>query len=98
MVFRRDGVERPDNRTLTLGNVSASQAGTYAVVVSGACGLPVTNSATLTVSTNAIVTTPPANQTVCPGGAASFSVTATGTALAYQWYFGVTALNGQTNL
>ena len=68
------------------------------MVVSGACGLPVTNSATLTVSTNAIVTTPPANQTVCPGGAASFSVTATGTALAYQWYFGVTALNGQTTV
>jgi hypothetical protein len=66
------------------------------VIVSGACGNPVTNSATLVVNANVVVTTPPANQTACPGGVALFGVSATGTALTYQWYFGASILNGQT--
>jgi len=44
-----------------------------------------------------VVTTPPVNQTNCPGGTATFSVTATGTALRYQWLKGTTTLTGQTN-
>jgi len=56
----------------------------------------VTNSAILTVNENVVVATPPANQTVCPGNNASFSVSATGTGLAYQWYKGTTMLAGQT--
>jgi hypothetical protein len=36
--------------TLMLPSVSASDAGIYSVVVSGVCGLPATNSATLTVN------------------------------------------------
>src|SRR6185369_16969748 len=37
--------------TLTLNNVSFSDAGSYSVVVSGVCGTPITNSATLVVNT-----------------------------------------------
>ncbi len=44
-----------------------------------------------------VVVTPPQPQTNCPGGTASFSVTATGTALRYQWLKGTTTLTGQTN-
>ncbi|MEI6899146.1 MAG: ice-binding family protein [Bacteroidota bacterium] len=41
------------------------------------------------------ITTQPTNQTVCLGNSASFSVTATGTALSYQWRLGtVNILNG----
>jgi len=83
--------------TLSLSAVSATDAGTYSVVVSGTCGDAVTNSAILTVNENVVVATPPANQTVCPGSSASFSVSATGTGLAYHWYKGTTMLNGQTN-
>src|SRR6185295_1100239 len=65
--------------TLTLNNVSAADAGIYSVVVSGVCGTPITNSATLVVSANAFVSTTPLNATNCPGTTANFSVTAGGT-------------------
>jgi hypothetical protein len=81
---------------LTLTNVSASDAGTYNLVISGACGVSVTNSATLFVNANTIVTTPPANTTVCPGTTANFGVNATGTGLTYQWYNATGELAGQT--
>ena len=38
--------------TLSLNNVSNINSGTYSVVISGTCGKPVTNSATLTVNLN----------------------------------------------
>ena len=58
----------------------------YQVIVSGACTPPVTsNAVTLTVNTAPAVTTPPADVTVCDGQNATFTVTATGTGLTYQW-------------
>ncbi len=82
--------------SLVLGNVSAADAGTYSVVVSGVCGEAVTNSATLTVNENVVVASAPVSLTNCPGTSASFSVTANGTGLSYQWYKGGSALPGQT--
>ena len=71
-----------------LANVSAADAGTYSVVVSGTCGNAVTNSASLTVNQNVVVASAPVSVTNCPGTSASFSVSATGTGLSYQWYKG----------
>src|SRR6185295_11101222 len=82
--------------TLTLNNVSFGDAGAYSVVVSGVCGAPITNSATLVVNTNAFVSTAPSNSTNCPGTTANFSVSASGTGLNYQWYKGVAPLANQT--
>ena len=82
--------------SLVLANVSAADAGTYSVVVSGACGNAVTNSASLTVNQNVAVASGPVSLTKCPGDSASFSVNATGTGLSYQWYNGSTTLAGQT--
>ena len=73
-----------------LSNVSAADAGTYSVVVSGTCGNAVTNSASLTVNQNVVVASAPVSVTNCPGTSASFSVSATGTGLSYQWYKGTT--------
>ena len=58
--------------------------------------LAVTNSANLTVNQNVVIATGPQNQTVCPGANPSFSVSATGTGLSYQWFKGASALPGQT--
>src|SRR5204863_2214024 len=77
-------------------NVSAADAGTYNVVVSGTCGNAVTNSASLTVNQNVAVSTAPVSLTNCPGSSASFSVSASGTGVSYQWYKGTSALAGQT--
>src|SRR5439155_1344822 len=82
--------------SLTLNNVSASDAGTYNVVVSGICGNPLTNSASLTLNQNVAVSSGPVSLTNCPGTSASFSVSATGTGLSYQWYKGSSAMGSQT--
>ena len=55
-----------------------------------------TNGAMLVVNTAALIGSAPADQTVCPGGSASFSVSATGTGLSYQWYKSASPLAGQT--
>ncbi len=72
--------------SLALSNVSATDAATYSVVVSDVCGNAVTNSASLTVNQNVAVVSGPVSLTNCPGSSASFSVSATGTGLSYQWY------------
>ena len=43
------------------------------------------NPVTLTVNTLPTITTSPTNKTICPGENATFTVTATGTGLTYQW-------------
>src|SRR6185369_8969017 len=82
--------------SLSLNNVSASDAGTYSVTVSGTCGNSMTSSATLTVNDNIAVSTAPVSLTNCPGTTATFSVAATGTGLSYQWYKNNSVLLVQT--
>ncbi len=77
-----------------LNSVSATDAGTYSVVVSGVCGSPVSQSATLTVNQDLAVASAPVSVTNCPGTSASFSVSATGTGLSYQWYNGTATAGG----
>lgn len=57
----------------------------YRVLVTGQCGVTTSSAATLTVQTAPAITTPPQSTTLCLGSPATFSVTATGTALVYQW-------------
>ena len=65
----------------------AADAGSYDVVVSGTCTPPVTSAAaTLTIDAlPAITGQPAASQAICEGSTATFTVTATGTSLTYQW-------------
>ena len=83
--------------SLTLNNVATSQAGIYTVIVSGACG-SVTNSAILTVNVPVTVTVPPVSQTTVVGSNVTFSVTATGTGLSYQWLFGGSVIGTSSSL
>src|SRR5438046_2047207 len=43
-----------------------------------------------------VLSSAPANVTTCGGTSASFSVSATGTGLSYQWFKGGSAMAGQT--
>src|SRR5207244_1172941 len=79
-----------------LNNVSAADAGSYSVTVSGTCGNGITSSATLTVNQNVVVSSAPVSLTNCPGTSASFSISANGAGLSYQWYKDNTALSGRT--
>ncbi len=69
----------------TINPVAAGDGGNYDVVVTGTCAPAATsNIAVLTVNTVSI-TTQPANQSVCVGANATFTVVANGNNLTYQW-------------
>jgi O-glycosyl hydrolase len=92
-----NGIAGATTTSLTLSNVTQTNAGTYSVIVSNALGI-VTNSAILTVLDPYIVTQPVAVQNLPTGSTANFSATATGTApLTYRWKKnGVNLSNGST--
>lgn len=73
--------------TLNVNAVTAAQNGyAYRVVISNMCNTVTSSCATLTVNSPIVVTTQPANASVClPTTTASFSVALTGTAPTYQW-------------
>ncbi len=84
------------NSTLTIPNVSVTNAGSYSVLVSGMLN-SMTNTATLIVSTN-VTATPLTSLAECSGSPATFSTTASGTGpISYVWRFNGTLLSGQTN-
>ncbi len=89
------------NSSLALLNVTTNDAAEYCVRVSGACGSPVTNCASLTVNLP-VTATSLTNQTVCHGSTIVFSTVAGGTGpFSYQWFQFVGRFNfplpGETN-
>ncbi|MCS7000616.1 MAG: immunoglobulin domain-containing protein, partial [Candidatus Kapabacteria bacterium] len=98
--WRRNGtpISGATQATLTLTNVSQAQAGTYDCAVSGACGQPVTsNGATLTISPQTAINAHPQSTTVCQGATVTFTVSATGANLRYQWRKGTQEISGATS-
>jgi hypothetical protein len=93
--WRKNGMPLSDDATyagthtdtLTLSQTLSSEAGTYDVVASGLCGLPVTsNPAVLTVGATPVirsVTGPPSN--TCPGATVTFNAVADGAGVTYRW-------------
>lgn len=57
----------------------------YRVILTGQCGSTTSAAATLTVNTAPAITGQPVNVAVCSGSGASFTVTATGSGIGYQW-------------
>jgi gliding motility-associated-like protein len=99
-VWRKNGtplVPAQTNSTLTINNINAGNAGNYDVIVSNSCGDATSNTATLTVAENPLITLQPADRDLCEGGDVSFSVNATGTGITYQWRRNGTNLAGQTS-
>jgi hypothetical protein len=82
--------------TLTINPVSGADVASYDCVVSGGCGSTTSNAAALTVSVATAITGEPSPQTACEGGAAMFSVAATGDSLAYQWRKSGNPIGGAT--
>ena len=72
----------------------------FTVVVSNSVGSVTSNGAALTVNAAAVapaITTQPTALDVAPGNTATFTVTATGTTLSYQWKKGGTDIPGATS-
>ncbi len=84
--------------TLTLTGVPLYFNGLhYQCLVSGVCpSSQVTNVVILTVDTALAISSQPVNKTICTGGSTSFSVTAVGTGINYQWQ--VSSGSGFANL
>ena len=72
--------------TLTLTSATSADAASYTCVTGNTCsGFLTSNAATITINSVPVITVQPTNKSICTGLATSFSVTATGTALTYQW-------------
>jgi hypothetical protein len=77
--------------TLTINPVTAVDAASdYNVIVSGACtpGDTSANAALTILGEGTVITVEPVESVVCDGSAATFSVTAVGASLSYQWRLG----------
>jgi sugar lactone lactonase YvrE len=84
--------------SLMLNPVTATNAGSYTLVISSRFGSITSSVANLTVLLPPAITSPPANQTAGLERNATFTVTATGTQpLAYQWQMNGTNLVEKTN-
>ncbi len=80
--------------SLTLSNVTvAMNNNQYRAIVSSSCSSVTSNAATLNVNTPVTINTQPTDKSICVGQSTSFSVTATGSTITYQWQISV---NGGT--
>ena len=83
--------------TYMIANVSAANAGEYAVKITTGCGTVTSDNADVTVKeATAITTQPVATVSVAVGGTLSLNLTATGAGtLQYQWFHDGTAITGE---
>jgi uncharacterized protein GlcG (DUF336 family) len=81
----------------TIAATTQADAGSYDVVVGSSCGSTTSSQVSLTVSPATSITSQPVNQTACTGSPVSFSVTASGTNLGYQWRKGGSNIAGATS-
>ncbi len=97
--WRKNGsnISGANSPTYNIASVKLADAGNYDCVVSNSCGSPVTSSqAALTVDETPVITNQPKNVTVCKGSLATFSVTASGTDISYQWKKNNVNIDGAT--
>ncbi len=98
--WRRNGTNIPGatNTTYTTPTLTAADnGGMYSVVVTNPFGSIASQNGDLTVLSPAVIVTQPANRTVNVGQTAAFTVTATGSALTYQWRRNGAAIPGATS-
>jgi len=84
--------------TLVVNPTTTNDAGNYSVIITNACGRETSSNAALTVVVYPTILSQPQSLTVCEGSPASFSVSASGTPLYFQWQKNGTNLTDGTNI
>ncbi|WP_158267662.1 T9SS type A sorting domain-containing protein [Adhaeribacter arboris] len=79
--WQKDEADIPNatNASYQLSSVSAAQAGSYRVKITGDCGTTSSEAATLMINAVPVIIDQPVSATVCAGTTAIFSVVVTGT-------------------
>ena len=81
--------------SLRIANAAAGDAGLYYVIVGGFCPPTVqSENVELIVNPVTVMTIQPVGNVICPGASHTFTTSATGTNVTYQWYKGTTAISG----
>nr|MBA2746582.1 T9SS type A sorting domain-containing protein [Flavisolibacter sp.] len=86
--WKKDGndITGATGATYTITGVTAANAGSYTVVVTGTCGAVTSSAAALTINAGTTITTQPVAVTTCLQQNATFTVVAAGSGtLTYQW-------------
>jgi hypothetical protein len=84
---------------LSIANTALTDAGQYSCTIVNSCsGTLNSTNATLTVNSLPTITSQPSDVTICGSGPATFSVTATGTNITYQWKKGGVNLTNGGNI
>ncbi len=84
------------NSIYTIANAQSAQAGNYQVIITNNYGSVTSVVRTLTVISPPAITGQPQSLSVPVGSNATFTVTATGTSVAYQWRFNTAPIGGAT--
>lgn len=85
--WKKDGVDIAGEtaNVFSIAVVTPADNGLYTCEVTGSCGVLGSNPSTVTVEAPIVITTQPSGTSACSGDNISFTVTATGTNLSYQW-------------
>ncbi|MGE0479441.1 MAG: immunoglobulin domain-containing protein, partial [Phycisphaerae bacterium] len=97
--WQRDGQDLfgANDSTLVIDPVQATDVGNYRCVVTAGCGQATSNAAALTIGGGGpTITQQPRSVSSCVGRPASFSVTAQGAGLSYQWRLNNNPIPGAT--
>jgi hypothetical protein len=97
--WRKNGVNigGATSSSYTINPVGTGDAAAYSCVVTNSCGSVTSEAAILTVNVAPSISVHPSPQAACPGGSATFNVTASGTpAPTYQWRKGGVDIGGAT--
>lgn len=86
--WRKNGqpISGATSGSYSLPAIQTSSAGAYDCILTAACGSTATNVAVLAVNAQTAVISQPQNQRICVGSTATFSVSATGSGVTYQWF------------
>jgi uncharacterized repeat protein (TIGR03803 family) len=96
-LFNGGNISGANTNTLTITDVSDSDAAIYSIIFSNSMGSVTNSNVTLTVNDLPIIATQPLSQTIGVGSNMTFSATAYGASpLVFQWYFGNSPVGSPT--